>query len=71
MWVMFLCVQGYRYYCGLYYVGDVPMCAGVQILLRDYDFTALSVFTDDDIIAMYPLVRHTNFRVGTIVMCMR
>ena len=44
----------------------VALCVGVQILLRDYDFTSSSVFTDDDVIAMYPLVRHTNFRVGPL-----
>lgn len=41
---------------------DICRKAGLQILLRDYDFSSSPVFTDDDIIAVYPVVKHTNFR---------
>ena len=36
----------------------------MQILLRDYDFTSNPVITDDDIIATFPIVKHTDFRVS-------
>ena len=38
--------------------------AGVQVLLREYVFTAPVVFTVDDIIALVPVIKHTNFRVS-------
>ena len=37
---------------------------GVQILLRDYDFTTSPAITDDDIIAVFPVVKHTDFKVS-------
>ena len=37
---------------------------GIQILLRDYNFSVHPVFTEEDIIAVYPLVKHTEFRVS-------
>ena len=36
---------------------------GMQMLYQDYDFTAQPVFTEDDVIAMVPIVKHTDFRV--------
>ena len=40
------------------------MSVGVQVLYRDYDFTAQPVFTEDDVIAMVPIIKHTDFRVS-------
>lgn len=39
-------------------------CSGVQMLLRDYDFSHFPVFTDDDIAAVFPVVMHTDFKVS-------
>ena len=37
--------------------------AGVQVILREYDFSSFPVFTEDDIASVYPIVKHTDFRV--------
>ena len=39
---------------------------GIQLVLRDYDFTSRPVFTDDDVASMYPLVKHTEYRVSPL-----
>ena len=44
----------------------VCLRVGIQMLYRDYDFTAQPVFTEDDIIALVPVVKHTDFRVRTL-----
>lgn len=40
--------------------------AGVQILLRDYDFESRKhpTFTEDDIMNLFPIVKHTNPKVS-------
>ena len=35
----------------------------MQVLLREYVFTAPVVFSIDDIVALVPVIKHTNFRV--------
>jgi len=37
--------------------------AGVQLVLQEYDFSAKPTFTEDDIASLFPLVKHTDFRV--------
>ena len=39
------------------------MVAGVQILLRDYVFNGPGTFTAEDIVALVPVVQHSNFKV--------
>ena len=47
-------------------LSDVCTNLGIQLLYRDYDFTDQPVFTEDDVIAMVPIVKHTDFRVGHV-----
>ena len=56
--------------CVFFYIAYNWTCVGVQVLLRDYDFSLNPVFTDDDITAVYPIITHTNFRVSPTVSCL-
>jgi hypothetical protein len=38
--------------------------SGIQMVAQDYDFTSRAPFTEDDIASLYPIVKHTNFRVS-------
>ena len=45
------------------------MCSeGVQILLKEYDFESRKhpTFTEDDIMNLFPIVKHTNPKVSRI-----
>lgn len=44
-----------------------PLPPGVQLYLREYDFSSSTPFTDDDIISLVPVVKHTNFRVCVLL----
>ena len=35
---------------------------GTQLLLKEYDLSTKQPFTEDDVISMFPVVKHTNFR---------
>eukprot|EP00731_Ephydatia_muelleri_P023577 Em0015g1160a len=35
---------------------------GTQLFLREYDLFTKQPFTEDDVISMFPVVKHTNFR---------
>ena len=36
------------------------------MVAQDYDFSSRTPFTEDDIASLYPIVKHTNFRVCII-----
>ena len=36
---------------------------GVQMVCQEYDFSSKTPFTEEDIASLYPIVKHTNFRV--------
>ena len=48
-----------------HYVFVYVSLTGVQVLLREYDFESrkYSTFTEDDIMNLFPVVKHTNPKV--------
>lgn len=39
---------------------------GIQILLKDYKYSSLTPFHEDDITSLVPVVKHTDFRVCVV-----
>ena len=37
---------------------------GIQMVAQDYDFTSRTPFTEEDIASLFPIVKHTHFRVS-------
>ena len=37
---------------------------GIQLCLREYDLSSPTPFNDDDVVALVPVVKHTNFKVS-------
>ncbi len=45
--------------------------SGVQLLARNYNYSIHPVFTEEDVVSLYPLVSHTEVRVSiaTVTQC--
>ena len=47
-----------------------PTSSGIQMVAQDYDFSSKTPFTDEDIASLFPIVKHTHFRVGPSVVAL-